>query len=121
MEYLEPKEAIMLFSQSEKIKIGLIWASQMLELISNLTDEEKRGGERIIHSLLNMVVQEAGLGQRILKRKEWEEIHSSVQKAIIMIDSGVAGEAVYHLTRALSKTTNFGNLAMSSLRENNLL
>ncbi len=121
MEELEVKDAITLFSQSEKIKVGLIWASQMIEMALNLSQNERSGAERMIQNLLNMIIQEAGIGNRIMTTGEWQDIQSLVQRAITMVDSGVTEEAIYHLTRALSKTTNFGSMALSSLKERGLM
>lgn len=121
MEDMPVKDAITLFSQSEKIKVGLIWASQMIEIVLNLKEEERAGAERIVHRLLNMIIHETGIGSRIVDINQWRDIQSFVEKAITMINSGVPEEAIYHLTKALSKTTNFGSKALSSLKKKRLM
>jgi len=43
---MEISKSIMAFSQSEKIKSGLIWISQALEMLQGLSSTEKGGGEK---------------------------------------------------------------------------
>ena len=47
-------QAIIAFSQSEKLKSGIIWASQIIEMYIALSDSEKPGAERILIPLINM-------------------------------------------------------------------
>jgi hypothetical protein len=118
---MNTNEAIMAFSQSEKVKAGLIWASQLLELLSGLHDEQKRGGERIIRPLLGMISQEMGLARVLTGQKVWEGLEIHIEKALIMVDSGVGEEAILHLSRALSQVTNVAQQSMSQLKEAGLL
>ncbi len=118
---MNTNEAIMSFSQSEKVKAGLIWASHALELLSGLQDEQRKGGEKIIRALLGMIAQEIGLARILTGREVWEGLESHLEKALIMVDSGVGEEAILHLSRALSNVTNVGQQSMSLLKENGLL
>jgi hypothetical protein len=118
---MNTNEAIMAFSQSEKVKAGLIWASQLLEVLSGLHDEQKRGGERIIRPLLGMISQEMGLARVLTGQKVWEGLEIHIEKALIMVDSGVGEEAILHLSRALSQVTNVAQQSMSQLKEAGLL
>ena len=43
---MKVRDAIMAFSQSEKIKAGLIWVSQSLQFLKTLPEPEKRGAEK---------------------------------------------------------------------------
>ena len=45
---MEPKEAILAFSQSEKAKAGLLMASQLLEIYKGIPDHERHGAERFL-------------------------------------------------------------------------
>ena len=38
---MEVDKAIMAFSQSEKVKAGLIWISQVLEILRGMPDQER--------------------------------------------------------------------------------
>ena len=118
---MEINEAVMAFSQSEKIKAGLIWASQSLELSQGLTPEEGRGSEATIHALLGMILQEVTLAMVLVRHDEWDGVLPPIEKAQVMIRSGVGHEAFMHLSKALSKVTNIGQQSMALLKEKALL
>jgi hypothetical protein len=118
---METDKVIMAFSQSEKIKEAIIWASQLLHVLQGMPETEKKGGEKIIIALIHMIVQEIKLALAISGDQRWEGIEPFIDKAVLMINSGVNQEAAIHLSRALSKVTNIGQQSMSVLKEEKLL
>lgn len=120
-ENMQVGEAVMAFSQSEKVKAGLIWVSQGVEGLRSLTEDEMRGAARSLRMILNMVVQELQLARKIGGDAPWEETQKHLEKALIMMNSGVPEEAVFHITRALSEVTSIGQRAMSLLKEEGIL
>lgn len=110
------QSAILAFSQSEKIKSGLIWVSQVLELLTGLPEKDRKGAEKIARSLMNLILLEVRIASQAAKDSSWQEIEKNVDLAIIMINSGVPQESVYHLTRALSHVTNIGQRSMFYLK-----
>ncbi|MBN2123901.1 MAG: hypothetical protein JW821_06390 [Deltaproteobacteria bacterium] len=118
---MKTDEAILAFSQSEKIKAGLIWLSQALEMLRGLPEPERKGGERLVSALLNMVSHEIKLAGTVAANREWEDADPYIERAIAMVESGVGEEAVVHLSRALSRVTNIGQQAMMHLKEEKLL
>jgi hypothetical protein len=118
---LETDKAILAFSQSEKIKEGLIWATQILNMVEGLPEQERRGGERVANALINMIGHEVKLAEVVSGPEGWSEVESDIDKAILMINSGVIQEATIHLSRALSKVTTTGQRAMTFLKENELI
>lgn len=118
---MKSSEAIMAFSQSEKIKAGLIMIAGSLELLKNLPEEEKRGASRIIYMDLSMLGHEVGLAKVVTGHQEWNEVERFLNKALVMFDSGIGEEALIHLSRALSQVTNIGQQSMSLLKETGLL
>ena len=118
---MEVNEAIIAFSQSEKVKAGLIWVSQSLELLNGLSEIEKKASDRIINALLNMIGQETKLARTLVGNKVWDEIQAYIDKALVMVNSGVSQESQIHLSKALSKTTNVGQASMSFLQEQGLI
>jgi hypothetical protein len=118
---MEIKEAILAFSQSEKIKTGLIWASQLLELHRGLPDSERRGSERTIKAIVDMIANEIRLSSRVAANASWKGVERAVDQGMIMINSGVASESVAHLTLALSRVTGISHDSMSFLRERGML
>ncbi|GEM_PF-223963 len=118
---MNTKQAILAFSQSEKIKSGLIWISQLLEPCKGLTGPQRAGAEEMVRLLLNMVLQEVRLAHKVEADPLWEEVEKRIDQALVMIHSGVAPDAVTHLTQALSQVTGLGHRAMSSLKKQNML
>jgi len=118
---MDTQKAIMAFSQSEKIKAGIIWLSQSLELMGGLASAEEQGGRKIVQALANMVFHEIMLAKNIAADERWEEAEKAVDQAIVMINSGVGPESVSHLTQALSQVTSIGQRTMSYLKEKRLL
>ncbi len=118
---MNEREAIMAFSQSEKVKSGIIWASQALELLGGLPIPEKPGAEKTIRMKINMIVQEIQLARNVTGDAAWDDIEAIIEQAMVMIHSGVAPESVVHLTQALSRVTSIGHRSMSFLKEKGLL
>jgi hypothetical protein len=118
---MQTDKVIISFSQSEKIKAGILWVSSALNILDSLSDSEKRGAEKIISVLVNMINQEIRLAGVVSGMQAWSEIEPHLDKAVMMIDSGVSQEAITHLTKGLSKVTNIGQQSMTILKENNLL
>jgi len=113
--------AIMAFSQSEKIKAGIIWISSSLGMISGLDPSEKRGAEKSVRLTLGMLSHEIRLAETVAPLSQWKEISHIMDQVMVMFDSGVGGDSIYHLTQALSRVTGIAQNAMSLLRENGLL
>ena len=55
---MQVNQAIIAFSQSEKLKSGIIWASQIIEMYIALSESEKPGAERVLKTLINMIAAE---------------------------------------------------------------
>ena len=118
---MKPKDAIVAFSQSEKIKAGLIWATQAVQMLEGFKPPQKKGAERIAKLLMALVLKDVHLVKQLSGRKEWEESEKDIDLALVMIESGVPNESAYHLTRALSKVTSIGQQAMEVLKKQGLL
>ena len=56
---METDKEIISFSQSEKVKGGIIWATQVLNMLQGLEGSEQKGGEQVISVLIQMISQEA--------------------------------------------------------------
>ena len=118
---MQTADAITIFSQSEKIKAGLIWASQTVELFKSLPEENKPGAEKIIKSLIDMIGSEILICKKTAPSELWLEVEKSIDTAMVMINSGVTQEAGFHLTQALTRVTTIGQRSMSILKDNGLL
>ncbi|MBW1682247.1 MAG: hypothetical protein JRF59_15835 [Deltaproteobacteria bacterium] len=118
---MDAKESIMALAQSEKLKTGIIWLSQLLQVHEGLGDAEARGAEKLITALSGMVMNEVRLADRVAGRGPWREIEGILEQGMVMIRSGVPAEALFHLTQALSHVTNTADRAMKDLAEGGLL
>jgi hypothetical protein len=119
--HMEIDEAIMAFSQSEKIKAGIIWTNQLLEIVQGQPESERVGGVTLVNALLNMVAREIALARNLVPQGQWAEGEAPLERALTMINSGVPQEAPVHLGQALSKITNIGQRSMSLLKQEKLL
>ena len=118
---MEIHDAITSFSQSEKIKAGLIWATQIVELYKTLPEADKPGAEKILRTMVDMLGSEILICKKSAPSALWSEIEKSIDTALVMINSSVAQEAAYHLTQALTQVTTIGQRSMSVLKEEGLL
>lgn len=118
---MQTKQAIISFSQSEKVKSGLIWCTHCAQIIQNLSPPEQPGGLRLLQSLLAGLVNEVQLAAHASGDAIWLEVDKVLNNARVMVDSGVAHDAEYHFTQALSQVNRIGQKAMGDLIEKGLL
>lgn len=118
---MDLKAAIITFSQSEKIKAGIIWLSQTLEFLPGLAGMEQQGAEKIIKANVGMIVHEVNIARNLTKEPSWDEVEKHMDTALVMINSNVAHEAGFHLTKALTQVTSMGHRSLSVLKDEGLL
>jgi hypothetical protein len=114
-------DAITTFSQSEKIKAGLIWATQAVELCQALPETDKPGAEKIIKAIVGMIGSEIIICKKSAPNELWTEVEKNMDTAMVMINSNMVHEAAYHLTQALTRVTTIGQRSMSILKDRKLL
>ena len=112
---METRSSVISFSQSEKIKAGLIWASSAVEMNNGLAEQDKAGSQQVIGALVSMVANEIQVAMKMAPDERWEEALKNLNKALVMIHSNVAQEATFHISRALSQVTTIGQTAMTRL------
>ena len=64
---MQVNQAIIAFSQSEKLKSGIIWANQIIEMYIALSESEKPGAERVLKTLINMIAAGEAGGRRLFR------------------------------------------------------
>jgi hypothetical protein len=114
-------EAILSFSQSEKIKSGLIWAIHLSQMRESIPHNQRNGAEKIIETLVDMIGHEIQLTGNMVQEKAWNEAGQSIDMALVMIRSKVPEEASFHLTNAISCVTSLGQRAMTYLKDKGCL
>jgi len=115
------KAAIITFSQSEKIKAGIIWLSQTLEMLNGLAGMEQQGAEKIIKANIGMITHEVSIARNLTKDATWDDVEKHIDTARVMINSQVAQEAGFHLTKALTQVTTMGHRSLSAIKDEGLL
>jgi len=118
---MKVQKAVMAFSQSDKIKSGLIWVSQALELFAGLSIAEQQGAERIIKLIISMITHEVHLARKLADDVSWDEVEKHIDMAMVMINSNMVQESGFHLTRSLSQVTSIAQRSMSVLKEEGIL
>ena len=118
---MQVNQAIIAFSQSEKLKSGIIWANQIIEMSIALSESDKPGAERVIRALINMIGAEIHVAKKAAPHDIWQDIDKDMNTAMVMLNSGVTHEAGYHLTQALTKITTVGQQSMTLLTDKGLL
>ena len=78
------KEAVISFSQVEKIKSGIIWASHTVEMLRGLPPQDWQGAERIIKTIVDMIANEVHLAKKLLKDDSWGDVVKKMDTAIVM-------------------------------------
>lgn len=115
------QEAVMAFSQGDKIKAGIIWANQTLAMFTDLSPREVNGAERIVKLLVNMIASEIQLAGRLTGDASWDEVEKHMDMALVMVNSKMIQESGFHLTQALTHVTSIAQRAMSVLKDEGIL
>lgn len=115
---METKQAIISFAQGEKVKSGLIWCSQGVQMAQNLPQAEQSGAIKAVQSLVAMIANEVQLARQASKDEIWLEVDKCLNTARVMLDSGVIEEATYHFTQTLSQVNRISQKAMTYLVDN---
>ncbi|HDM09551.1 MAG: hypothetical protein JRI39_12700 [Deltaproteobacteria bacterium] len=118
---MNTRRAIFAFSQGEKIKAGLIWTSHLIGALDSTYGGDRHETRQVGRALLEMVRQDVHLATRIAEDQIWNKVDDAIERALVMIDSGVMTESVTHLTTALSHVTTIIQRAMQFLQEKGLL
>ncbi|MBT8340606.1 MAG: hypothetical protein HKP58_04210 [Desulfatitalea sp.] len=112
---MENRSAIISFSQSEKVKSGLIWCTQSTHLLQNLPHEQRRGALLLLQALIAMISTEVQTARQASGDSAWLEVDKCILSAKVMVDSGVAEACDFHFTQALSRVNTIGQKAMAHL------
>jgi hypothetical protein len=110
-------QSALVLMQAEKIKAGLIWASQSIAVADGLEGLHRKGAETIIRCLVGMIDGEVNLARRSAPDSSWLSVQKHIDKALVMINSGVFHDAPWHLTQALTQVTRICQTAMRDLND----
>ena len=118
---MDTRSDILAYSLSEKLKSGLLWANQLVEIYIGQKEDQRTGSVPVIRAVVSMIASEVQLAGKVAPAEQWESVDKHLSLALVMIDSGVAQEASFHLTKALSQVTTLGQRSMTRLVDQGLL
>jgi hypothetical protein len=122
MAMAAPARAAMIgFSLSEKVMSGLLGATCCAQQAAALEGLPRQGALALTESLIGMVMGETLCARRLTAEADWDEAVQFMDKARVMIRSGVPQEAPFHLTRALRLVAGIGERAARRLQDLDLL
>ncbi len=109
------KDAVVALMLGEKLKTGTIWVQQLIPIGDSLKSEQQHLFRDILGRFLSMLEREVYLGQQMIPSQSWMEMKKSLDKAVVMLNSGLTNECQYHLTMLLSQVTNLCQRAWEEL------
>lgn len=115
------KPAMIAYAQSEKVKSGLIWVCQLADQVAAVDGPGRQEGLRLLKTLARNIADETILAGRISGDRRWNEICRKIDRALVMINSGVPQETGFHLAQALALVTRLGGQAAAVLSASGLL
>ena len=118
---MTPKTAVTALFQGEKIKAGIIWATEIIHSLPALPENEKSGAEKTVATLIRMIGYESVLARRTTADESWTHVEKDLDMALVMIHSGVSGEAAFHLTKALRHAVAISGKGLGFLVENGIM
>lgn len=118
---METKQAIISFSQSEKVKSGLIWCTQCAQIVENLEPVQQQGAVHLLKAMVAMLTNEIHLAAKVSGDGIWMEVDKMLGNARVMIESGVFQDAEFHFTQGLTQVNRIGQKSMTDLMEKGLL
>ncbi len=115
------REAILGLMMGERIKAALIMGNSLAQGVEGLAERDRKGAESLFVMYLRMLLNEVTIASRVSPQEEWDGMLKSMEKALVMAESGVAFEAPHHLTDALTKATTVAGRTMKYLQDRELL
>lgn len=117
----EVKKAIIVFHYAEKIKSNLILTTSLLEVLSNMRDEEIAGAEKLLVAYFKALVQEVNIAANASGVSGFQNVSAKLEEAIEQIKEHNYTNMMKLVSEAISIATTNGNKAAEILKENNLI
>jgi len=119
---MDTKTAIITYQYSERVKSGLIIATQLLEQLRRLkNDEELSGGKKILIWYLEGLIKELRIAMNVLGESGYRDIERKMMEAIGEIQLSQYQEAQRSFSESISMATTSCQSSMSFLIEKKLL
>ena len=121
MNSKELKRHILGFMYAERLKSALIITGQLLDVLSDLAEEERAGGVKMFGAFVRGVGSEMRLAANVMSEPDWDGLSGYLNLMEGYARLGQMEAARDELSRTLSRVTTLGAHAMSSLNNAGLL
>lgn len=118
---MDTKSAILAYQFGERTKSELLVASQLITYTSDLKQDEKKGGKRVLLACLDMFRNEIAFAQRATGMQEFNRAYNSVSEAISYVEGDNYIDAGRPLGNAVSAATTAAQKGWQVLTEHGLL
>jgi hypothetical protein len=119
---MEPRQAILDFQYSEKMKSGLIIGTTLLDQLASLKkDEEFSGGKKVLVWYLEGLLREIRIAENVLGPGHYSDLERKVMEVIGRIHMSQFQEAQWSFSEAISLATTSCQTAMNFLQQRKLL
>ena len=117
----EIKESFITFHYAEKIKSDLIITASLLEALTDMTDEEIVGAEKLLVAYFNALIKEVNIATNASKVQGFQEVSTKLEEAIQQTRQHNYTNAERLVSEAVSITTTNGSRAIQVLKEKSLI
>ena len=119
---VETREAILDFQYSEKMKSGLIIATNLLDQLSSLQNvDEFSGGKKVLVWYLEGLLREIRIAENVVGLGHYADLERKIMEVIGRIHMSQFQEAQGSFSEAISLATTSCQRAMSLLVEKKLV
>ncbi len=121
MVIMDPKTAVMNYQYAERAKSELILMSQLSLSLSGFSEQERRGGKKILLMMMDAVRNELQFAQKSTGHREFTRAINFLSEAISLNESNQPEEASQKIAMAISAATTPAQEAWQVLSEHGLL
>lgn len=121
MVSMEPKVAVLNYQYGERAKSELILMSQLSLALPGFSEQERRGGKKMLLLMMESVRSELAFAQKSTGHREFARAINSLNEAISLTESNQPEEASLRLAAAISAAVTPAQEAWQVLAEHGLL
>ena len=115
------KRNILGFMYAERLKSSLIIAGQLLDVLPDLSEDERSGGLKMLGSFVGGVGNEMKLAANVMREADWDGLSGQLDLMEGYARLGQMEAARQELSQSLSRVTTLGASTMTFLKKANLL
>ncbi|MBW1991380.1 MAG: hypothetical protein JRI59_04560, partial [Deltaproteobacteria bacterium] len=112
-----PREAIIIFHLTDRLKSELLIASSLLNTVLQLRDAEQAGGRKVLTEYFRALDREVALSQSMIKDPEMVRVQTVMTGLVGMVNAGPLHEVQGHLTWVITNMTTHAQRAMQFLMD----